>query len=651
MKEKSFAKTKTRTPYKKKFPWNQYVYSKTEKSGVIKIKSGRKFGFIKTNTKKLGYFVPEACLGNALPNDTVFFVVAQNINPDLGMRLHARVVRVVAHAKRNIIFATGNNLDLRFFNLDLQGYIPYLTHYKKLDTYCYYQGTLDRVEKQQVFLHVTKKIGSVHEPSLAVLAQFGILTKFSNAAFNQANQIQQPETIAREQLLRQRRDLTNRLLVTIDGIDAKDFDDAIGVVQQNGNFILTVAIADVAHYIPSNSPIDIEAQKRGCSIYLPWTVYPMLPLALSENACSLQPQKLRLAVVCEMQINSQGQVLDCQIYRAGIKSQARLTYGRVDRMFATGTADVAPDIYQMLQTARKLAEILERKYQALGYIQLIMPKQKCEFNKQHHISKMTLQTIRSASAKLIELFMITANSQVAGFLQKKFRACLIFRNHPHIKSKELFTMARQLNDLTPDQERLIYQGKDDTRFVKTGIQRLQQNPLHARLIDDIVARKFEKAVYSAKNSEHFGLGLKYYTHFTSPIRRYADLMVHRLLYGFFLNRLPDPSSIEHHQRLISLCNASEKRQVQCEVMVKRLSIIQYMKQYRHQVFTALIKKVSPRGLVVQLPNLVQGELSIHDMKNDYYLYDKMRFALIGFKSKTVYRQGGEIKVRLLHIDF
>lgn len=571
------------------------------------------------------------------------------------MKLHARVVRVVAHAKRNIIFATGNNLDLHFFNLELQGYTPYLTHYKKLDAYCYYQGTLDRVEKQQVFLHATKKIGSVYEPSLAVLAQFGVLTKFSTATFDQANQIQQPETIAREQLLRQRRDLTNRLLVTIDGIDAKDFDDAIGVVHQNGNFVLTVAIADVAHYIPINSPIDIEAQQRGCSIYLPWTVYPMLPLTLSENACSLQPQKLRLAVVCEMQINSQGRVLDCQIYRAVIKSQARLTYEQVDRMFATGATDVAPDIYQMLQTARKLADILEKKYQALGYIQLIMPKQKLEFNEQHHISKITLQSIRSASAKLIELFMITANSEVAGFLQKKFQSCLIFRNHPHIKSKELFAMIHQLNDLTPDQEKLIYHGKDDTLFVRAVIQRLHQNPLHARLIDDIVVRRFEKAVYSAKNSEHFGLGLKYYTHFTSPIRRYADLMVHRLLYCFFLNKTLDQPTIEQHQRLIFLCNAGEKRQVQCEVMVKRLSIIQYMKQYRHQVFTALIKKVKPLGLVVQLPNLVQGELNINHMKNhmknDFYQYDKTRSALIGLRSGTVYQQGGEIKVRLLHIDF
>ena len=444
---------------------------------------------------------------------------------------------------------------------------------------------------------------------------------------------------------KQHRDLTKMNFVTIDGETAKDFDDAVFAEPLEDNIRLLVAIADVSSYVRMNSALDQEALNRGNSIYFPRRVIPMLPEKLSNGLCSLNPKVNRLTMVCDMLVNSEGQVINYQFYPAIINSKARLTYTIVNEILF----DHKPELVKEYKALSVDLENLKNVYDHLlgnrtkrGAIEFDSVETNIVFDENGKINYIH-PVKRNEAHRIIEECMLAANVSAANFLLKD-EEMGIFRNHESPKDEKLENLRTFISEFG-----LYMDGgdkpspKDFTELLK----KIETRP-DSHLLQTIVLRSMQQAVYSNTNKGHFGLSYDAYTHFTSPIRRYPDLMVHRAIKHKILKEKFEAkglSTIAEH------CSVTERRADEASRDVQDWLKCYFMQDKIGQVFNGTISSVTGFGLFVDLDDIyIEALVHVTELGNDYYTYDKNKHAMIGERTKKIYRLGDRIKVKVMRVD-
>jgi ribonuclease R len=449
--------------------------------------------------------------------------------------------------------------------------------------------------------------------------------------------------------LANRVDMRQLPFVTIDGEDAKDFDDAVYCTPQGQGWVLYVAIADVGHYVKLHSALDKEAYERGNSVYFPERVIPMLPETLSNGLCSLKPQVDRLVLVCEMVITAKGKVSRYDFHEAVIHSHARLTYNQVFAMAEQGDVELQKKYAKLLPNIKDLFDIyhvLHKARQARGSIDFDMPETKIVFGEQRKIERI-VPTMRNDAHRLIEECMLCANICAAEYLLKNNFPTL-FRVHEGPSDDKLADLRKFLGEMAL---KLPGGTKPTPSDYAELLSTISSRP-DARIIQTVLLRSLSQAIYSAENRGHFGLAFDAYTHFTSPIRRYPDLIVHRGIRNVLRKKIPV------HEEATSLlekqgqhCSMTERRAdeathevvdwLKCEFMLDKVS----------EEFAGVITSVTSFGFFVELKDIyVEGLIHISTLPNDYYQFDPTKQAMTGERTGRRFRLGDTVQVRVVRVD-
>jgi ribonuclease R len=463
--------------------------------------------------------------------------------------------------------------------------------------------------------------------------KFDLPHEFSKKALAQARAL--PEVV-READYSGRKNLTELQFVTIDGETAKDFDDAVYCTREGKAFRLWVAIADVSHYVRDGDPIDVEARERGTSVYFPRRVIPMLPEKLSNGLCSLNPDVDRLAMVCEMQVSSSGQISAYEFYPAVFRSHARLTYTEVWSRLSSSKED------RNLENLYAVFKVLAEQRARRGAIDFETVETRMIFDAKGKIEKIVAEA-RNDAHRLIEECMLAANVCAGNFLAEAGHPAL-YRVHD-VPAEEKVTALRQfLAELgldLPGGE--IPRPRDYAQL----LERIRKRPDFA-LLQTILLRSLKQAVYSPANAGHFGLAFEAYLHFTSPIRRYPDLLVHRAIKAVLSNRTyanVDWQALGRH------CSETERRADEASRDVENWLKCYYMRDHVGRVFAGTITGVAPFGLFVTLDDyFVDGLVHISELGRDYFQYDAPRHVLLGERTGKRFRLADRMKVKLVRVD-
>lgn len=457
-----------------------------------------------------------------------------------------------------------------------------------------------------------------------------------------------PQKVEESQLVG-RNDLRHLSFVTIDGADAKDFDDAVYCYPRpKGGYQLYVAIADVSHYVPVDSALDKEAARRGNSVYFPGRVVPMLPEALSNGICSLNPHVDRLCMVAEMSISAEGKITRSQLYRAVIHSHARLTYTQVSKWLIDGQTDEKhSSLWPMISSLHVLYEILQKTRKARGAMDFDTTETSIEFDENRKIQRI-VPVVRNDAHRLIEECMLAANVAVARFLQRA-KIPTLYRVHAAPEEEKVIALRKFLGELSLQ----LGGGKKPSPkdFQKT-LASIGERP-EKHLIETVMLRSLKQAQYIEANDGHFGLAYSVYTHFTSPIRRYPDLLIHRAV-GHLLDHQDSQNfayTEDDMNRLGKHCSSTERRADEATREVVSWLKCEYMQDKLGQVFPGCISAVTSFGIFVELNDVfVEGLVHVTSLKNDYYTFDASKHRLVGERGGQVYRLGDKMTVLVARVD-
>jgi ribonuclease R len=496
-------------------------------------------------------------------------------------------------------------------------------------------------------------LGHKNDPGvdiLSVIHKHGLPGPFPEEAIQQANDV--PESI-KEEDLKDRRDLRNETIVTIDGADAKDLDDAVTVQKlANGNYKLGVHIADVSHYVTEQSPIDREALERGTSVYLVDRVIPMIPHRLSNGICSLNPKVDRLTLSCEMEIDETGTVVKHEIFQSVIKTTERMTYSDVKKILEDRDEALLQKyekLVPMFEQMGELAQILRTKRMNRGAIDFDFKEAKVLVNDEGHPHDVVIRE-RTVAERLIEEFMLLANETVAEHFHW-MNVPFIYRIHEDPNTEKLqrflefitnfgYTVKGSANEIHP-------------RALQNILEEVAGTP-EETVISTVMLRSMKQAKYDPESLGHFGLSTEYYTHFTSPIRRYPDLIVHRLIRTYLIEGKVDEATrsrwAESLPVIAEQASNMERRAVEAERETDELKKAEYMLDKIGEEYDGMISSVTNFGMFVELPNTIEGLVHVSYMTDDYYRYDERHYAMIGERTGNVYRIGDEITVRVVNVN-
>lgn len=500
---------------------------------------------------------------------------------------------------------------------------------------------------------VIEILGHKNDPGvdiLSVIHKYGLPMEFPEDVMEQANAVS--DTI-KESEIGNRRDLRNDVLVTIDGADAKDLDDAVGVTKlENGNYKLGVHIADVSHYVTEGSPIDKEALERGTSVYLVDRVIPMIPHRLSNGICSLNPQVDRFTLSCEMEITPDGEVVSHDIFDSVIKTTERMTYGNVNKILVDKDEEQMEryeSLVPMFQNMEQLAAILRKKRMNRGAIDFDFNEARVIVDEEGHPTDVVLRE-RSVAEKLIEEFMLAANETVAEHFNR-LDVPFIYRIHEDPKPEKLqrffefitnfgYIVRGSANDVHP-------------KALQDIIEAVAGKP-EETVISTVMLRSMQQAKYDPESLGHFGLSAEFYTHFTSPIRRYPDLIVHRLIRTYLIEGKLDEATKEKWNAILpdiaDHTSKRERRSVDAERETDDLKKAEYMLDKIGEEYTGIIGSVTNFGMFVELPNTIEGLVHVSFMTDDYYRFDERQLAMIGERTGKVFRIGDEIDIRVSNVN-
>ncbi|MFD9625964.1 ribonuclease R [Peribacillus muralis] len=496
-------------------------------------------------------------------------------------------------------------------------------------------------------------LGHKNDPGvdiLSVIHKYGLPMEFPEDIMKQANAVS--DTI-QESEIGNRRDLRNDVLVTIDGADAKDLDDAVSVSKlENGHYKLGVHIADVSHYVTEGSPIDKEALERGTSVYLVDRVIPMIPHRLSNGICSLNPQVDRFTLSCEMEITPDGHVVNHEIFESVIKTTERMTYGNVNKILVEKDEEQLERyeaLVPMFQEMEKLAAILRKNRMNRGAIDFDFNEARVIVDEEGHPTDVVLRE-RSVAEKLIEEFMLAANETVAEHFHR-LDVPFIYRIHEDPKPEKLqrffefitnfgYIVRGSANDVHP-------------KALQEIIEAVAGKP-EETVISTVMLRSMQQAKYDPESLGHFGLSAEFYTHFTSPIRRYPDLIVHRLIRTYLVEGKLDQATKEKWNanlpEIADHTSKRERRSVDAERETDDLKKAEYMLDKIGEEYTGIIGSVTNFGMFVELPNTIEGLVHVSFMTDDYYRFDERQLAMIGERTGNVFRIGDEIDVRVSNVN-
>ncbi len=457
-----------------------------------------------------------------------------------------------------------------------------------------------------------------------------------------------PQSVTEDQI-KGRSDLRDLPFVTIDGEDAKDFDDAVYCYQKpKGGYQLYVAIADVGHYVQVDSALDKEAARRGNSVYFPGEVVPMLPEALSNGICSLNPHVDRLCLVAEMSISAEGKITRTRFYRAVFHSHARLTYNNVAKLLQDGQADTKHEpIWPMLQDLQSLYQVLVKARKIRGAMDFETTETRIEFDENRKIQQI-VPVFRNDAHRLIEECMLAANVATARFLEKA-EIPTLYRVHSSPDEDKIAALRLFLGELGLQ---LGGGKKPHPKDYQKVLASLDDRP-EKHLIETVMLRSLKQAQYTENNDGHFGLAYPAYTHFTSPIRRYPDLLIHRAVGHLIDNQDKEKFiySAEDMNRLGKHCSMTERRADEATREVVSWLKCEYMQDKLGQVFPGTISAVTGFGIFVELNDIyVEGLVHVTSLKNDYYAFDAVKHRLVGERGGHVYRLGDKITVLVARVD-
>ena len=485
--------------------------------------------------------------------------------------------------------------------------------------------------------------GDVGIEILSIIKKHDLAMEFPAEVEQEANKV--PEQVMVDES-ENRRDLRDKIIVTIDGDDAKDLDDAIYIERlANGNFLLGVHIADVSYYVRENTPLDKEARERGTSVYLVDRVLPMLPRRLSNGICSLNAGEDRLAMSIEMEIDYRGKVLKYEIFPSIIKVNTRLTYNIVRQILVDNDEALRQEhakLMEPLENMERLCHILRNHRMQRGAVDFDFPEIKVKLDDTGKPIEL-VKRVRSLSESIIEEFMLIANETIAQHMHK-IKMPFVFRVHEQPEQGKI----DKLNNLLHNFGQNIPKSDEIRPKELQNILKKVAGKPEERIISTVMLRSLKQARYEAENIGHFGLAATYYTHFTSPIRRYPDLIVHRLLRETF--RTGDISE-KRKQKLTAILpeialHASQRERAAAEAERETVDLkkVEYMTQFIGQHFMGIINGVTAFGIFVELESGVEGLVRVSSMQNDYYVYVEEQYALIGEHTKKVYRLGDQVEI-------
>lgn len=614
----------------------------------------RGFGFVRIEGEPEDIFIPEGATKGALHNDKVQVRVSKE---KTGKRKEGEIVGILERGTDIIVgtFAKSKNFgfviaDNQKFNKDI--FIPKehtkgaVTGHKVVVQITNYGGKEKNPEGK-----ITEILGHVNDPGvdiLSIIKGYNLPEEFPEAVMRQIEDI--PDEVSGKDMAG-RMDIRDLQMVTIDGEDAKDLDDAI-TVSKNGNiYKLGVHIADVTNYVTENSPLDKEAVKRGTSVYLVDRVIPMLPHKLSNGICSLNQGVDRLALSCFMDIDEKGNVIGHKIAETIVKVDRRMTYTSVKKILEDSDQEEMKEyesLLPMFQLMSELANILREKRRKRGSIDFDFPESKITLDKNGKPLEIKPYE-RNTATKIIEDFMLLANETIAEdyFWQE---LPFVYRTHENPDAEKIQKLGIFINNFGYT----IKLGQDEIhpKELQKLIEKIENTPEEA-LISRLTLRSMKQAKYTVTNEGHFGLATKYYCHFTSPIRRYPDLQIHRIIKENIRNGLSE-KRISHYDKIlpeIALQSSTmERRADEAEREVEKLKKVEYMKQFIGETFEGVISGITTWGLYVELPNTVEGMIRVTNLKDDYYFYDEEKYIMVGEHTRKVYKLGEKINILVAGVD-
>lgn len=643
----------------------EIVRSRTNRYGVPErmnlvrgkfIGHAKGFGFVTPETDGMDdIFIPPPEVNGAMNGDIVLVRVSKG---DYGDRREGSIIRI---AERKTTKVVGTYQDNRGF-----GFV--IPDDKKLpmDIFIGKGNSLDAVDGHKVVVEITEWpselksatgmvvqiLGHKNDPGvdiLSIIHKHGIEVEFAPEVMEQANRT--PDEVQEKDLFK-RRDLREDLVITIDGADAKDLDDAISLVKnEDGTYTLSVHIADVSYYVEENTPLDDEAYDRATSVYLTDRVIPMLPHKLSNGICSLNPHVDRLTMSCQMTIDRNGKVIHHEIFESVIQSKERMTYTDVYKIIGEKDEELMKKyehIVPMLNNMADLASILRQKRIDRGAIDFDFKESKVIVDEQAWPTDIVIRE-RTAAERLIEEFMLAANETVAEhfhWMQVPF----LYRIHEDPKAEKLQRFFEFLTNFG-----IVVKGsgnKVHPRALQEIVESIEGMP-EETVISTMLLRSMQQAKYFEESLGHFGLSADFYTHFTSPIRRYPDLIVHRLIRTYLINKDVSSETIAHWNANMSEIaqhtSERERRAVDAERDTDALKKAQYMLDKIGEEFDGVISSVTNFGMFVELENTVEGLVHVSYMTDDYYRFDDRQMMMIGEHTGKQFRIGDEVTIKVVSV--
>lgn len=618
--------------------------------------NNRGFGFVTVEGDDEDYFIPEKACNGALHMDTVLMRVT-NAESSAGRRREGEITRILSHGIKELVgtFDPGKGYgfvipDNQKFNQDI--FIPKaLTKGAVRGHKVVVQITDYENKNQKPEGRITEILGHINDPGtdvISIVKAYDLPVEFPDMVMRQAERTPE-EPDAKDYA--GRKDLRDWMTVTIDGDDAKDLDDAITLRKTEDGYELGVHIADVSEYVTEHSPLDEEALTRGTSVYLVDRVIPMLPHRLSNGICSLNQGTDRLALSCIMQINEKGNVVHHEITETVIRVDRRMSYANVNKILEQNDeavkqeyAEFLPMFYQM----KELADILRKKRDKRGSIDFDFPETQIILDEKGFPVDIRPYE-RLTANKIIEDFMLLANETVAEdyFWQE---LPFVYRTHESPDPDRI----RKLGILVSNFGYCLKANPENIHpkeFQKL-LERISDSPEEA-MISRLTLRSMKQAKYSTICYGHFGLATHYYCHFTSPIRRYPDLQIHRIIKENLHGKLSD-KRITHYEKILpevsESCSKLERRADEVEREVEKMKKVQYMSRRIGECYEGVISGVNAWGMYVELPNTVEGLVHVTNMVDDYYYYDEEKYAMIGKDTGKEYTLGEKVWVMVKAAD-
>lgn len=612
------------------------------------------YGFARpVDTDKADIFIPEKSLNGAVHGDTVLVSLDRPkfIKGRRSDKLSGFVEKIIERGYSQIVGLFTNNNGANIVIPDDQRFADsvFVAPTDSMNAKTNTKVVLKILEYPSKLKMATGKVlevlGDANDlkvTTLSIIRSYNLIEEFPQNVLAEANKVNVP--VCQEDFSN-RKDYTKTLVITIDGEDARDFDDAINLVKKNNKYYLTVHIADVSHYVKEGSLLDAEAFKRGTSVYFPDYVLPMLPVELSNNICSLNPGENRLAMSVDIVLDDKGTVLSYNINKGVIKSAYRMTYTKVtkilngDKQLCEEYKEIVPMLKDMAELALKL---IERRNKA-GQLDFDLPEPQIIVDKDYNTTDI-IRKPRELADRVIEQFMVLTNEVVAKHYSS-LNLPFVYRVHEDPTPERIATFSSFVSS---------FGLKLNKAATPTDFQKLlmaSKNQPYSSALSKVMLRSMQKARYSPENLGHFGLALKNYCHFTSPIRRYPDLCIHRIITYALENKLTDKKLdyllgfVEEASLQSSL---TERNADQAERTVDDQKKAEFMKDKIGQIYNATVSGASDSGVFVELDNTVEGLIYLEKLPKDHYIYDEKRFALVG--KKRTFRIGDKLVVKLDNVD-